>query len=64
MDIIALVLAVAIAVFLMAQLIELVLDNKELPDTRVSILKGLLDSIIAIVSMYIGSKLNKKDTTQ
>lgn len=58
-DLIAIIIAIAISIILVAVvLIPLVLDY-ELSDKKAEIIGGLITSFIAILSIYIGSKIRK-----
>ena len=60
-DAIVAVLALAIGLTVVLPLIGVVLHSYEFDEGRAKLVAGLLSSMIAIVSVYVGSKLKNKD---
>jgi hypothetical protein len=59
-DAIVAVLAVAIGLTVVLPLLGVVLHSYEFDETRAKVVAGLLSSMIAIVSVYVGSRLKDK----
>lgn len=57
-EIVVLLLTVGIVLFLLILILKSLISDIPMSDARVEILDSILTSIISIVSMYIGSKLN------
>lgn len=59
-SIIVLILSLGIVVFLLALTLKSVFTEVPMSIEKSKILDSMMTSIIAIISMYIGSKLNNK----
>lgn len=55
-DIIVMLLTMAIVIFVILTMINVVFFKKDLSDEKLKILLTVLGSILAIISMYIGFK--------
>jgi hypothetical protein len=60
-EVVILLLTVGIVLFLFILILKSLLSDIPMSDGRVEILDSILTSIISIVSMYIGSKLNNNN---
>lgn len=58
-DIVAVGIGLGLMVFILSITISAIFHTDPMPDDRVTIIKSLLDSMIAIISMYVGHKLGR-----
>jgi len=58
-DIIMLILSATISIILITIFVELAFTDIPMSDTGAKIVGGLIASIISIISMYIGAKIQK-----
>ena len=59
-DIVVLILATTIGLFVLAISFRSLFQDVEMTESRVKILNTLLTSFVSIISMYIGFKMGKK----
>ena len=59
-DIVVLILATTIGLFVLAISFRSLFQDAEMTESRVKILNTLLTSFVSIISMYIGFKMGKK----
>lgn len=57
-DIVVLILTIAVASVMLGSLFIPLVTNEPLTDVKAKILAGIITSVIAIISLYVGSKLN------
>ena len=57
-DIIMLILSITLSIILITIFVELAFSKEPLGDSQSKIVAGLIASIISIISMYIGGKIN------
>jgi hypothetical protein len=60
-DAIVAILAVIIGLVVVLPLLGVVIHSYEFDDGRAEVLAGLVSSLVAIVSVYVGSRLRNKD---
>lgn len=60
-DIIVMVLAFGVMLAICLPLIGIVLNDENFDPERAELLKGLVISVLAIVSMYVGARLNDRN---
>lgn len=60
-DIIVLIITIVVALILLIAMVKPLITGEELSTDSYKLIAGLMGSLIAIVSMYVGSKIQKNN---
>ncbi len=60
-DIIIGIFAITIAIFLISAVYDVVFENTPLSETGAKRITAIVTSIVSIIALYVGSKLNNRE---